>query len=265
MNGNNLRYDVSNVLTFLFDSKGATFQQILRFAWKGKRTSLRDKIDVLIKTNQVSEFQGLCNGRVRQLYCLTPLGFKSVSGGLPLKHFKGVQLKTEVSNHDNILTDVREILKSMPGVLDVLSENEIQMGSYQIRPSLWAAQECNSDGLFFIKNPKNGELLGIHLEVEINQKQRFRLSKKLKMYADNSMSKELAILWVVPENIQKILKSESQAVITRLNSKNLRFYFADLESLLSGEFLVNGLIENDPLLFLFSDNERIKRGNSADK
>lgn len=228
-----VNFGLTDVLIFLFDSKGATFEQIHAYAWDGGKTQLRKKLNFLVKTQEISIAQASVNGRKRRLYFLTPLGFKSISGGLNLKQFKNIQLKTEVANHDCLLTEVRERLKRNPKITSVFSENEIQMGNHQIRPGLWVAQECNSDGLFFIKNSHNDDPIGVALEVEVVQKQRFRLAKKLKLYADNSMSKNLYVLWVTPKSIQNILKNECLAMISRLGITNLNFYFCELEDYLN--------------------------------
>lgn len=233
-------FEISNILTFLFDSKGASFDQIFEHAWTGSKNPLRERLRLLLAGNQIAVFNTRCNGRNRRLYHLTSTGFRSISGGISLKQFKNIQLQTEVPNHDFILTEVREKLKKTSGVEDVFSENEIQMGDHQIRPGLWVAQECNSDGLFFINIPKSGQKIGVNLEVEISLKQRFRLAKKLRMYADNSMNKNLSVLWVAPGSILKALEAECLALKSRLNSQ-LDFYFCDLDHCLNSTIVFENL------------------------
>jgi hypothetical protein len=233
-------FEISNILIFLFDSKGASFDQIFEHAWKGSKNPLRKRLRMLLATNQIAVFSTRCHGRNRSLYHLTSTGFRSISGGISLKQFKNIQLQTEVPNHDFLLTEVREKLKKTPGIEDVFSENEIQMGDHQIRPGLWVAQECNSDGLFFMNELKSGHKIGVNLEVEISLKQRFRLAKKLRMYADNSMNKNLSVLWVAPNSILKALEAECLALKSRLNSQ-LDFYFCDLDYCLNNQIVFEDL------------------------
>jgi hypothetical protein len=235
-------FEISDILTFLFDSKGASFDQIFEYAWKGSKNPLRERLRLLVATNQIAILNTRCKGRTRRLYHLTSIGFRSISGGISLKEFKKIQLQTEVPNHDFILTEVREKLKNIPRIEDVFSENEIQMGDQLIRPGLWVAQECNSDGLFFINDLKSGRKIGVNLEVEISLKQRFRLAKKLRMYAENSMNKNLSVLWVAPGSILKALQAECLALKSRLNSQ-ADFYFCDLDNCLNNQIVIEDLIK----------------------